>query len=139
VYFDGKVKHAITIHMYINTNQDTIRFTISLLIVDVIIKEMFYYDDDQILTGVDEVDDKDKEDHHMNMEWIRKKVEKKITVKHNTMKLFKLNEDNKMYTIDVPNSTRFFLAIDYIRCKMSFRQTAVPTNYCRNLSHQGPL
>ncbi|CAK9198834.1 unnamed protein product [Sphagnum troendelagicum] len=41
-------------HMYIDTNQDTICFTISLPIVDVIIKELFYRDDDQILAGIDE-------------------------------------------------------------------------------------
>ncbi len=77
-------------HMYINTNQDAIRFTISLPIVDVIIKELFYRDNDQILLGVNEVDDEDEEDHHMNMERIRKKAEKKITLKRNTMKLFNL-------------------------------------------------
>jgi hypothetical protein len=72
-----------------------------LLIVDVIIKELFHPDDNQILTGVDEVDDEDKKDHHMNMEWIRKKAKKKIALKHNAMKLFKLDEDNEMYTIDM--------------------------------------
>jgi hypothetical protein len=90
VYFNGKVKRANTMHMYINTNQDAIRFTISLPIVDVIIKELFYRDNDQILLGVNEVDDEDEEDHHMNMERIRKKAEKKITLKRNTMKLFNL-------------------------------------------------
>ncbi len=72
-----------------------------MLIVDVIIKELFHPDDNQILVGVDEVDDEDKKDHHMNMEWIRKKAKKKIALKHNTMKLFKLDEDNEMYTIDM--------------------------------------
>jgi hypothetical protein len=72
-----------------------------LLIVDVIIKELFHPDDNQILVGVDEVDDEDKKDHHMNMEWIRKKAKKKIALKHNAMKLFKLDEDNEMYTIDM--------------------------------------
>jgi hypothetical protein len=72
-----------------------------LLIVDVIIKELFYLDDNQILVGIDEVDDEDEEDHHMNMEWVHKKVEKKIALKHNAMKLFKLDEDNEMYTIDM--------------------------------------
>jgi hypothetical protein len=38
------------------------------LIIDVIIKELFYRDKYQIFVGVDEVDDKDEEDHHMNME-----------------------------------------------------------------------
>jgi hypothetical protein len=76
VYFNDKVKCANMMHMYINTSPDTIHFTISLPIVDVIIKELFYRDEDQILTGVDEVDDEDEEDHHMNMEQIHKKVEK---------------------------------------------------------------
>jgi hypothetical protein len=43
-----------------------------LLIVNVIIKKLFYRNDDQILVGVNEVDDKDEEYHHMNMERIRK-------------------------------------------------------------------
>jgi hypothetical protein len=37
----------------------------------------------------------------MNMEWIHKKAQKKIALKHNTMKLFKLDEDNEMYTINM--------------------------------------
>jgi hypothetical protein len=107
--------------MYIDTNQDAIHFTISLPIIDVIIKELFYRDEDQILAGIDEIEEEDEEDHHMNMERIRKKVEKKIALKRNAMKLFKLDEDNEMYTVDIPNSTCFFLAIDYVGCGMSFR------------------
>jgi hypothetical protein len=39
------------------------------------------------------------------------------------MKLFKLDEDNEMYTIDILNNMHFFLAIDYVGCSLSFRQT----------------
>jgi hypothetical protein len=53
--------------MYIDTSQDTIRFTILLSIVNVIIMELIYHNDDQILDGIDEVDNKDEEDHHMNI------------------------------------------------------------------------
>jgi hypothetical protein len=91
-----------------------------LSIVIIIIKELFYRDDDQILIGVDEVDNEDEEDHHMNMEWIRKKAEKNIALKRNVMKLFKLDEDYEMYTINIPNSMCFFLAIDYVGCGMLF-------------------
>jgi ATP sulfurylase len=105
--------------MYIDISQDTISFTILLPIVDVIIKELFYCDNDPILATIDEVEDEDEKDHHMNMERIRKKVDKKITLKHNTTKLFKLDE--KMYMVNVLNNTCFFLAIDYIECGMSFR------------------
>ncbi len=64
-----------------------------------------------------------------------KKAEKKIALKHNTMKLFKLNEDNEMYTIDISNNTRFFLAIDYIKCGMLNRDNEmytvdIPNNTC---------
>ncbi|CAM6010655.1 unnamed protein product [Sphagnum balticum] len=120
VYFNDKVKRINTMHMCINTNQDAICFTISLPIVDVIIKELFYHDDDQILAGIDEVDDGHEEDHHMNLERIRKKADKKIALKRNTMKLFKLDEDNEMYMVDIPNNTCFFLAINYVGCGMSF-------------------
>ncbi len=108
-------------HMYIDTSPNAIHFIISLPIVDVIIKELFYCEDDQTMANVNEVDDEDEEDHHMNMEWIRKKAKKKITLKRNAMKLFKFDEDNEMYTIDISNNTCFFLAIDYVRYGMSFR------------------
>jgi hypothetical protein len=87
VYFNGKIKCANTMHMYIDTNQDSIHFTISLPIVDVIIKELFYYDEDKILASIDEIEEEDEEDHHMDMQWIHKKVEKEIALKRNTMKL----------------------------------------------------
>ncbi|CAM6024598.1 unnamed protein product [Sphagnum balticum] len=119
-YFDDKVKRANTMHMYIDTNQDAIHFTISSLIVNVIIKELFYRNDNQIITDVDELDEEDKEDHHMNMERICKKVEKKIALKCNAMKLLKLDEDKEMYMVDIPNIMRFFLTIEYIGCDMSF-------------------
>ncbi|CAN5953532.1 unnamed protein product [Sphagnum jensenii] len=127
VYFDGKVKRANTMHMYINTNQDAIRFTISLPIVDVIIRDLLYHDDNQILANVDEVDNEDEQDHHMNMERIHKKAEKKIALKHNAMKFFKLDDDNEMYTVDVLNNTRFFLAINYIsEAHHGYEQRDVP-------------
>jgi hypothetical protein len=132
VYFNGKVKRINTMHMYIDTNQDAIRFTISLPIIDIIIKELFYRDDDQILAGVDEVNDEDEEDHHMNLERIRKKAEKKIALKCNVMKLFKLDEDNEMYIVDIPKSTRFFLEIDYVGCGMSFRQIAATLRHAKD-------
>jgi hypothetical protein len=120
-YFNDKVKRANMMHMYIDTSHNAIHFTISLPIIDVIIKKLFYYcDDDQIIANIDEVDNKDEEDHYMNMEKISKKAEKKIALKRNTMKLFKFDEDNKMHMVDVPNSTCFFLAIDYVGCGMSF-------------------
>ncbi len=103
-----------------------------MLIIDVIIKELFYHDNDQILVGVDEVDYKDEEDHHMNMERIFKKVDKKVVLKCNTMKHFKFDEDNKMYTIDVLNITRLFLVIDYVRCGMSFRHTVAIIHHAKD-------
>ncbi len=108
-------------HMYIDTSHDTIHFIISLPIINVIIKELFYHDDDQIFANIDEVNNEDEEDHHMNMERIYKKAEKKIALKLKVMKLFKLDEDNEMYIVDVLNHTCFFLMIDYVRCGMSFR------------------
>jgi len=129
---DGKVKRANTMHIYIDNNQDAIYFTILLMIVNVIIKELFYYDNNQILIGVDEVQEEEEEDHHMNMEWICKKVEKKITLKCNAMKLFQLDEDNEMYIVNVPNSMRLFLAINYVRCGMLFQQTIVAIHHAKD-------
>jgi len=41
VYFNSMFKRINMMHMYINTNKNTICFIISLPIVDVIIKELF--------------------------------------------------------------------------------------------------
>ncbi len=68
----------------------------------------------------------------MNMEWIHKKAEKKITLKRNAKKLSKLDEDNEMYMVDISNSTRFFPAINYIECGMSFRQTTAMIHHANN-------
>jgi hypothetical protein len=51
-YFDSKVQCTNVMHMYINTSHNTIRFTILLPIVDIIIKELFYYNNNQILIGI---------------------------------------------------------------------------------------
>jgi hypothetical protein len=37
------------------------------------------------------------------------------------MKLYKLDEDNEMYTVNIPNITCFFLVIHYVGCGMLFR------------------
>jgi hypothetical protein len=68
---------------------------------------MFYRDDDQILASIDKVNDEvnkeDEEDHHMNMERIHEKAKKNIALKRNAMKLFKLNENNEMYMVNILN------------------------------------
>ncbi|CAK9860155.1 unnamed protein product [Sphagnum jensenii] len=43
-----------------------------------------------------------------------------------------LNDDNEMYTVDIPNNTCFFLAIDYVGCGMSFRQTTVVIRHAKD-------
>ncbi|CAK9276159.1 unnamed protein product [Sphagnum jensenii] len=47
------------------------------------------------------------------------------------MKLFKLDEGNQMYTVDIPNNMRFFLAINYVECGMSFQQTTVTIHHAK--------
>ncbi len=103
-----------------------------MLIIDIIIKELFYRNDDQIFADIDEVDEEEDDHHHMNMEWIRKKAEKKIVLKCNTIKLFKLYEDNKMYMIDIPNNMCFFLMINYVKYDMTFRQTTAAIRHAKD-------
>jgi hypothetical protein len=68
----------------------------------------------------------------MNMERIRKKAEKKIASKRNMMKLFKLDEDNETYMVDIPNSMCFFLAIDYVKCGMSYQHTTIAIRHAKD-------
>ncbi len=60
-----------------------------------------------------------------------KKAEK-ITLKRNEMKLFKLDENNEMYMVNVPNKTCFFLVIDYIGCGMLFWHTIVVIRHTKD-------
>jgi hypothetical protein len=48
------------------------------------------------------------------------------------MKLFKLDEGNEMYTVDIPNNMCFFLAINYFECGMLFQQTAVAIRHAKD-------
>lgn len=48
------------------------------------------------------------------------------------MKFFKLDEDNKMYTVNILNNTRFFLDINYIKCSMLFRHTTVVIHHAKD-------
>jgi hypothetical protein len=136
-FFDGKEKLVNTMHAHMDTTKDAIKFTISLPIVDVIVKDLFYRDEDQIVDGIDDqdedIDDAEEEDHAKNLERVRKQAEKKIANKRNAVKLFKINEDETAYDVSIPNTTRFMLAMRHVGSGMSFRQTAAAIGHAKDL------
>ncbi len=100
---------------------DKLVFDISARIVDTIIGDLFFRDD-EVLANVDS-DDNDSDDDLASV--IAKKVAKKAKEKTNALKLFVKNEnDPYWYQVVIPNPMQFELAMDHVSISMSFRQAA---------------
>ncbi len=100
---------------------DKLVFDISARIVDTIIGDLFFRDD-EVLANADS-DDDDSDDDLASV--IAKKVARKAKEKTNALKLFVKNEnDPDWYQVVIPNPMRFKLAMDHVSIGMSFRQAA---------------
>jgi hypothetical protein len=93
---------------------DSIEFVISADIVDTIIGDIFFYNDEQMLN------DNDSDDDTAVAKAIAKRATKKSKEKVNAMKLFIKQSDKSTNKV-----THFELAMDHVSIGMSFRQTAV--------------
>jgi hypothetical protein len=95
---------------------------INTSIVNTIIGDMFFRDDEVV------VDSDDADDNVVGT--AARKAAKKLKEKTNAMKLFILNEvdedeeDPHSYTVTIKNIMRFNLAMDHVGNGMSFQQTA---------------
>jgi hypothetical protein len=47
-YFDGKIRHTNTLHTHMDLATDTFEFVISRSIVETIIGDLFFQDDEQL-------------------------------------------------------------------------------------------
>jgi len=88
-------------------------FDISAHIVDTIIGDLFFCND-EVLANADTDGDSDDD--------VASAIAKKVKEKTNALKLFVKNEnDPHWYQVVIPNAMWFELAMDHISIRMSFR------------------
>jgi hypothetical protein len=118
-YFNGRIKATNTLHHHFDLDKDTYEFSICTDIVEVIIGEVFFRDDEQF----EDIVDNDGEQNPADA--ARRKLIKKHNEKNNAMKLFCKEDDALVYTAIIKDVLCFNLAMDYVGMGLSFRQTAV--------------
>jgi len=106
---------------YIDMEGDKINLVISTEIVDVIIGEMLFRPEDKL----DVADDDDL----VGVDDRNQKIEK---LRRGALQLFKLNENNDRYTVNIKRVVRFKLAIQHVSCGLSFRQVATTIEQTKN-------
>jgi hypothetical protein len=117
-FFDNKIKVANTLHRYMDLDSDTLTFMINANIVNTIIGDMFFRDNEVVVNNDDADDDM--------VGVTARKAAKKFKEKTNTMKLFIINEvdededDPYSYTVTIKNIMRFNLVMDHVKSGMSF-------------------
>ncbi|CAM6024322.1 unnamed protein product [Sphagnum balticum] len=123
-YFDDKIKHTNTLHAHMDMATDTFKFVIRRSIVETIIDDLFFRDDEQFDECSGNDDDVDA------AVAIACKVAKKANQKTNAMRLF--DQQDNGYIVTIKNIMRFELTMDHILIGMSFRQTAVAIQHAKD-------
>ncbi len=111
------MKRINTLHQHMDLTTDSIEFVISIDVVDMIIGDIFFCNDKQLLN------DSDNDDDIVVAEMIAKRVTKKSKEKVNAMKLFVKQFDESTYKVTIKNITCSELAMDHVSIGMSFQQT----------------
>ncbi len=117
-YFNECIKKTNTLYHHFDYDKDTYEFFLSTEIVEVIIGDLFFRDDEQL-------EDIDDDDEQNLVDVARKKLIKKQNEKKNVMKLFCKKDDAPVYTVTIKDCLRFNLAMDYVGIGLSFQQTVV--------------
>ncbi|KAH9564271.1 hypothetical protein CY35_04G016800 [Sphagnum magellanicum] len=121
-FFDLVQFRANTMYQYIDMEGDEINLVISIEIVDVIIGEMLFRPED-------ELDAAAANDDLPGVSNRNQKIEK---LRCGALQLFKLNENNDEYTVNIKKVVRFKLAIQHVSCDLSFRQVATTIEQTKN-------
>jgi hypothetical protein len=106
---------------YIDMEGDEINLVVSTEIVDVIIGEMLFHPEDELDAAV--------ADDLVSVGDRNQKIEK---LRCGALQLFKLNENNDGYTVNIKRVVRFKLAIQHVSCGLSFRQVATTIEQTKN-------
>jgi hypothetical protein len=121
-HFRIQPKLANTLHRHMDFSSDTLTFSIGANIVDTIIGDMFFRDD--------EVFDNNSDDDEP--ETIAKMAAKNAKQKVNAMTLFVIDEDDPgRYKFFIKNVLRYELAMDYVSIGMSFGQASAAIEFAR--------
>uniref|UniRef100_M4BQY7 DUF4371 domain-containing protein n=1 Tax=Hyaloperonospora arabidopsidis (strain Emoy2) TaxID=559515 RepID=M4BQY7_HYAAE len=122
-YFTGKTKIVNTLHHCLDVEGDTMEFKVSPPIIETIIGDMFFRNDEML----DNAEDDDKDDLVASdaAKAVAKKIAKKSTEKAHAMKMFVKDSETEKYVITIKNVMRYELALDHVGSGMSFRQAAM--------------
>ncbi len=137
-FFDNKIKVANTLHRYMDLDSDILTFMINASIVNTIIGDIFFRDDEVV------VDSDDANDDNV-VGTATRKAAKKFKEKTNPMKLFILNEvdededDPHLYTVTITNIMWFNLAMDHVGSGMSFWQMASAIQHAKECTKMAKL
>ncbi len=127
-YFSSQIKPANTLHRHMTVKDDKLVFDISARIVDTIIGDLFFRNDEVLANA-----DRDNDSDNNVASAIAKKAAKKAKEKTNAVKLFIKNEnDPSWYQVVIPNAMRFELAMDNVSIGMSFRQAAAAIKHAKD-------
>jgi hypothetical protein len=107
-YFNECIKKTNTLDHHFDHDKDTYEFFLSTEIVEVIIDDLFFRNDEQLK-------DIDDDDEQNSANAARKKLVKKQNEKKNAMKLFCKKDDALVYTVTIKDCLCFDLAMDYVR------------------------
>jgi len=121
-FFDLVQSRANTMYQYIDMEGDEINLVVSTEIVDVIIGEMLFCLEDKLDAAA-------ADDDLPGVSNRNQKIEK---LRCGALQLFKLNENNDEYTVNIKRVVRFKLAIQHVSCDLSFRQVATTIEPTKN-------
>jgi len=124
-FFEGKSNVMNTMHWHLDTQSDKLTLRMRSSIVETIIGELFFRDEDSLAEG----DGSDEE--AASSEALQRAVTKKKKEKESAMKLFVKEEMADEYVVSIRNTTRFHLAMDHISTGMSFRQAALAIQHAK--------
>lgn len=121
-FFSGKKKLVNTLHHHLDTASDLLTFKIKPSIVDVIIGDLFFRDD-EVLDNTEELNDDDVVELGATGA-VAKRAATKAREKANALKLFVMNPETNMYESQIKNAVRYELLLDLVGSGMSFRQAS---------------
>jgi hypothetical protein len=129
LFFGSLIARSNTLHNYMDLDADAVTFNVSHEIVDIVIGQLLFRDDDELAAARD-----DEQDELV----AANRASKVSKLKHNAMSLFIQQEDGT-YRAVIKNVARFRLAIAHVSAGLSFRQAAAVMDQTRSLLNQAKL
>jgi hypothetical protein len=113
-YFKNKMKRINNLHQHMDMTVNSIKFVISAAIVNMIIGNIFFHNDEQLFN------DTDTDNDTTVVKVIVKRAAKKSKQKVNAMKLFIKQSNESTFKVIIKNVMGFELAMDHVSIDRSF-------------------